>query len=59
MFKYISVRASNRFRGKPIIRPHRTAQEAAVVAKMQGGFWREMPSQVRKNIGSGEDYAHH
>jgi hypothetical protein len=55
MFKFISIRRTKDHR-KPVVRPHRTAHQAAVLAKAHGGTWREVPS--RKNIGSGEDYAH-
>ena len=57
MFKFISVRTSQHHR-KPVVRPHRTAGQAATTAKMFGGTWRELPkAEVKKNIGSGEDYA--
>ena len=54
MFKFISVRKTREHR-KPVVRPHRTAHDAAIAAKMFGGMWREIAAQPRKNITSGED----
>ncbi len=55
MFRFVSIRQSRKHR-KPVVRPHRTAGQAAAVAKAFGGVWKELPQQ-RKYIGSGEDYA--
>jgi hypothetical protein len=58
MFKFISIRRSKNHR-KPVVRFHRTALMAEMTAKHHAGLWKEIPKeQPRKNIGSGEDYAH-
>ncbi len=57
MYPFVSIRASKKHR-KPIVRFHRTATIAAVMAKAHGGLWKELSkTEAKKNIGSGEDYA--